>query len=257
MTTNPTARAMALVHELTKAEGVSDDLRARAIKLIAEVAPETLDPNFDPLTAIVKLAKLLEAKTKATVTPANTANKGCLVKLTKMTPVELLTFIEEDRDNAKARGEPEPWKGVKEYFAREKEAETKKPKDISDMVDETNRSFCEGLGQLVLDTVPHGEEAAVKIIRNDGGVFIQKLDNDEAEPATETPKPEATMPNADERFDALSKAIDDTISSFAERGFNSLQAHEYILAVVDFKQNERKMTSYANWLNRDPLSGAE
>ncbi|MDE3821775.1 hypothetical protein I7F13_04930 [Sinorhizobium meliloti] len=64
-TTNPTARAMALVHELTKAEGVSDDLRARAIKLITEVAPETLEPNFDPLTAIVKLGALVRERKEA------------------------------------------------------------------------------------------------------------------------------------------------------------------------------------------------
>ncbi|WP_234844006.1 hypothetical protein [Sinorhizobium meliloti] len=64
-TTNPTARAMALVHELRKAEGVSDDLRARAIKLITEVAPETLEPNFDPLTAIVKLGALVRERKEA------------------------------------------------------------------------------------------------------------------------------------------------------------------------------------------------
>lgn len=64
-TTNPTARAMAFVHELTKAEGVSDDLRARAIKLITEVAPETLEPNFDPLTAIVKLGALVRERKEA------------------------------------------------------------------------------------------------------------------------------------------------------------------------------------------------
>ncbi|RVM19912.1 hypothetical protein [Sinorhizobium meliloti] len=177
-----------------------------------------------------------------TTIPANTANKGCLVKLTKMTPVELLTFIEEDRDNAKARGEPEPWKGVKEYFAREKEAETKKTEA---KVRET-REFLAEKAQVIAEhmyDVMKDENASIDLRRRAAEFIAEASMPKVAEAkATETPAKPETVTMEQLRNEALS-----VIHQIAN-GRSPASSHQYDAALY--------LIQYTNeWIRKKELRG--